>query len=260
MNIVVCVKVEPDLSMLSASDWQAAEQKGISYDFARWQLSGFDQSAADMALSLTDASLTLLTVGGEQTTPVLKTLLALDFQRAVRIDAAAEDLRFHPEAIAALIAGFHHQDEKTGVIILGPQSSEGQNRQTGPLLAEMLGWPCITQVCDIRRAEDPTLLRVVRKTPEAVQTLTVRLPVVLVAGQAAQDRLLRIPTLKQKLAAARKPLDVLRAESLVKLPPVPVVTLALRNARRGAMIIEGGSPADKALTLYTGYLKSRGNR
>ncbi|MBV6816543.1 hypothetical protein KWG64_01140 [Rahnella sp. PD12R] len=260
MNIVVCVKVEPDLSMLSASDWQAAERGDIPYDFARWQLSGFDQSAAEMALNLAEACLTLLTVGGEQITPVLKTLLALDFQRAVRIDAMSEDLRFHPEAIAALIAGFQHQDEKAGVIILGPQSSEGQNRQTGPLLAEMLGWPCITQVCDIGRAEDPTLLRVVRKTPEAVQTLTVRLPVVLVAGQAAQDRLLRIPTLKQKLAAARKPLDVLRAASLAKLPPVPVVTLALKNSRRGAMIIEGGSPADKARTLYTGYLKSRGNR
>lgn len=256
MNIVVCVKVEPDLSMLSASDWQAAERGNIPYDFARWQLSGFDQSAAEMALSLTDVSLTLLTV----ITPVLKTLLALDFQRAVRIDAMSEDLRFHPDAIAALIAGFQHQDEKAGVIILGPQSSEGQNRQTGPLLAEMLGWPCITQVCDIVRAEDPTLLRVVRKTPEAVQTLTVRLPVVLVAGQAAQDRLLRIPTLKQKLAAARKPLDVLRTASLAKLPPVPVVTLALKNSRRGAMIIEGGSPADKARTLYTGYLKSRENR
>ncbi|MFO6296267.1 electron transfer flavoprotein subunit beta/FixA family protein [Rahnella selenatireducens] len=260
MNILVCIKVEPDLTMLAVSDWQTAEHGGIPYDFSRWQLSGFDQSAAEMALSLTDASLTLLTVGGEQTATVLKSLLALDFQRAVRLDAAAEDLRFHPDAIAALIAGFHHQDEKAGVIILGPQSSEGQNRQTGPLLAEMLGWPCITQVSDIGRAEDPTLLRVVRKTTEAVQTLTVRPPVVLIAGTAAQDRLLRIPTLKQKLAAARKPLDVLRAESLAKLPPVPVVTLALKNTRRGAIIIEGGSPADKARMLYTGYLKSRGNR
>ncbi|PKE33204.1 hypothetical protein CWS43_04820 [Rahnella sp. AA] len=260
MNIIVCVKVEPDLSVLSASDWQAGERGEIPYDFARWQLSGFDQSAAEMALSLTDASLTLLTVGGAQTTPVLRTLLALDFQRAVRIDAVSEDLRFHPDAIAALIAGFHHQDEKAGVIILGPQSSEGQNRQTGPLLAEMLSWPCITQVCDIGRAEDPTLLRVVRKTPETLQTLTIRPPVVLVAGQAAQDCLLRIPTLKQKLAAARKSLDVLRAASLAKLPPVPVVTLALRNTRRSGVIIEGGSPADKARTLYTGYLKLRGNR
>lgn len=260
MNIIVCVKVEPDLSMLSASDWQAAERGDIPYDFARWQLSGFDQSAAEMALSLTDVSLTLLTVGREQITPVLKTLLALDFQRAVRIDAAAEDLRFHPNAIAALIAGFHHQDKNASVIILGPQSSEGQNRQTGPLLAEMLGWPCITQICDIGRAEDPTLLRVVRKTPEAVQTLTVRLPVVLVAGQAAQGRLLRIPTLKQKLAVARKPLDVLRAGSLAQLQPAPAVTLTLWETRRAGVFIEGGSPAEKARTLYTGYLKSRGNR
>ena len=124
----------------------------------------------------------------------------------------------------------------------------------------MLGWPCITQVCDVQRAEDQTLLRVVRKTPEAEQTLTVRPPLVLVAGQAAQDRLLRIPTLKQKLAAARKPLDVLRAESLAKLPPVPAVTLTLRDTRRAGVFIEGDSPAEKARTLYTGYLKSRRSR
>ncbi|MBW6090471.1 hypothetical protein KZ770_10035 [Escherichia coli] len=55
------------------------------------------------------------------------------------------DLRFAPEFVARHIAEWQHQNP-LDLIITGCQSSEGQNGQTPFLLAEMLGWPCFTQV------------------------------------------------------------------------------------------------------------------
>lgn len=256
MNIVVCVKIEPDLPMLSVSDWLAVEQGEVECDFARRQLSGFDQSAAEMALGLAAQRLTLLTVGDEKTTPVLKALLALDFQRAVRIEISPmADVRFSPDHIAGQIAAFYRQEPDHSVMIFGSQTSEGQNRQTGLLLAEILGWPCLTQVCDIQVLEEG-LLRVKRRTAEYVQTLTLRPPVVLIAGQDTQGSLLRIPTLKQKLGAAGKPLDVLPAQPIPESPR-RLIGLRLNDTRRAGVIIQGESVQEMARTLCREYLQER---
>lgn len=266
MNIMLCMKIEPDFSMLVDSDWQANEQGQIECRYARRQLNVFDQSAAELALTLADSTpahpLTAVTVGGEDVEPVLKNLLALNITNVVRIAPPAEgDLRFNAHGVAQLLAAFHQSQPLHEVVILGSQSGEGQNRQTGPLLAEMLGWPCVTQVTDIRVTGE-NLLQVTRQTADHRQIMTLRPPVVLVTGQGDQARLLRIPTLKQKLAAARKSFAVLTLEGLaltaagLQTSP-PILHLQRTAPRRAGVMIEGQSPEDKARILYEEFLHHR---
>ena len=259
MNVLVCVKIEPDLSMFSAGDWQGVAEGERKYLYARRQLSSFDQSAAEMALSLSGGDLTLITVGDALTQPVLKTMLALDFHQAVRVDPGLDDFRFRPDFIATQLAEFHFHHPQS-VIILGSQSSEGQNRQTGFLLAEMLGWPCLTEVNDIQPAADKDLLTVQRRTEDELQTLTLKPPVVLITGTDTQAQLLRIPTLKQKLAAASKPLDVIPAISLPDNTVVSLRGLALKEARRAGEVINGGSVQENVRKLYQQHLAQRWHR
>ncbi|QLK60445.1 hypothetical protein GE278_06550 [Enterobacteriaceae bacterium Kacie_13] len=259
MNVMVCVKIEADLSMLAASDWQSVAEGEREVTYARRQLSGFDQSAAEMALSLSGHDLTLMTVGNALIQPVLKTLLALDFARAVRIETQNNDLRFHPGIIAAQIASYHAEHPQS-VIILGSQSSEGQNRQTGFLLAEMLGWPCLTEVSEIQATSDTGFLTVQRRTEDELQTLTLKPPVVLITGAGAQAQLLRIPTLKQKLAAAAKPLEMIPAIGLPDNPGVRLSELTLKETGRAGVMIEGGSVQESVRELYQQHLAQRWHR
>ncbi len=265
MKIMVCVKIEPDLSMLADSDWQADDLGKIDCRYARRQLNVFDQSAAELALTLVESTgvhaLTAVTVGDDDVEPVLKTLLALNFSRAVRIAPPIQaDLRFNAQCVAQLLAAFHQSQPIQTVVILGSQSGEGQNRQTGPLLAEMFGWPCVTQVTEIRLMGE-NLLQVTRQMADDIQYLTLRPPVVLVTGQGEQARLLRIPTLKQKLAAARKPLDVLMANTLLSATELPVSTSILHlhrtSVHREGRIITGQNPQEKARILYEQFLRQR---
>ena len=149
MNILLAFKAEPDAGMLAEKEWQAAQgNSGPDVSLLRSLLGADEQAAAALLLAQrkngTSMSLTALSMGDERALHWLRYLMALGFEDAVLLETAA-DLRFAPEFVARHIAEWQYQNPLE-LIITGCQSSEGQNGQTPFLLAEMLGWPCFTQV------------------------------------------------------------------------------------------------------------------
>lgn len=268
MRILVAVKAVADFSMLAEQDWQNAEDGRVDVSFTRSALNCFDESAAELALMLRDTQpdtqLTALTVNGDTADYALKPLMAQGFREVVRVGMAAdEDLRFHPQAIACLIAGYHLRVAAQDVMLLGEQSPEGHNAQTAPLLAELLNWPCLTQVTQLEYAGDG-LLRVFQQKEAGLRVITARPPLVLAAGNAAQAGVLRVPTLKQKLAAGQKSITHLSPDALLPVQNVPPETepprllrLSRRRNRRTGVLIDGASAQEKARRLYHDYLKER---
>lgn len=265
MNLLLAIKVAPDLGMLAQPDWQPDEQLQIDTSFARRLLSGYDESAAEMVLMLRDKmelNLSVLTVADAMAEPVLKQLLALEYQQAVRIAPPADwDLRFNPAAIAALIAAYQQQVVAQSVIVMGAQSIEGQSGQTPLMLAEHLGWPCITGVCQLAPATEAGALQVTRQSAYGLEVMTVKLPLVLAVGNSQQACALRVPTLKQKLAAGRRQILHLSPADLgvMMLPPsdVRLCGLAQVEHRRAGALIEGDSVAQKVQRLCRDYLSER---
>ena len=108
--------------------------------------------------------------------------MALGFEEAVLLETAA-DLRFAPEFVARHIAEWQHQNP-LDLIITGCQSSEGQNGQTPFLLAEMLGWPCFTQV--ERFTLDALFITLEQRTEHGLRCCRVRLPAVIAVRQCGE--------------------------------------------------------------------------
>lgn len=265
MNLLLAIKVAPDLGMLAKSDWQPDERLQIDTRFARRLLSGYDESAAEMVLMLRDErelNLSVLTVADAMAEPALKQLMALEYQQAVRIEPPAEwDLRFNPATVAALIAAYQQHMGSQQVIVMGAQSLEGQNSQTPLLLAERLGWPCITGVCQLAAAEEVRALRVTRQTAYGQEVMTVMPPLVLVVGNSQQASALRVPTLMQKLAAGKlqvqrlSPTDLAIAEQPTS--DVQLCGLSYVEHRRAGVVIEGDSVEQKVQRLCQDYLRER---
>ncbi|WP_025119572.1 MULTISPECIES: hypothetical protein [unclassified Serratia (in: enterobacteria)] len=265
MNLLLAIKVAPDLGMLAQSDWQPDERLQIDTRFARRLLSGYDESAAEMVLMLRDQmelSLSVLTVADAMAEPALKQLMALEYQQAVRIEPPADwDLRFNPATIAALVAAYQQQIAPQQVIVMGAQSLEGQNSQTPLMLAERLGWPCITGVCQLAAAEQVGGLRVTRQTAFGQEVMTVMPPLVLVVGNSQQASALRVPTLQQKLAAGKRQIQHLSPTDLA-MTEQPAGDVHLRGFthvehRRAGVVIEGGSIEQKVQQLCQDYLRER---
>ncbi|WP_431224732.1 electron transfer flavoprotein subunit beta/FixA family protein [Serratia sp. L9] len=265
MNLLLAIKVAPDLGMLAQSDWQPDEQLQIDTSFARRLLSGYDECAAEMVLMLREKmelSLSVLTVADAMAEPVLKQLLALEYQQAVRIELPADwDLRFNPAAIAALTAAYQEKVGAQSVIVMGAQSIEGQSGQTPLMLAERLGWPCLTGVCQLAPAAEAGALQVTRQSAYGLEVMIVKPPLVLVVGNSQQASALRVPTLKQKLAAGRRQIQRLSPADLgvTMLPPgnLRLCDLTPMEHRRAGVLIEGDTVAQKVQRLCQDYLSER---
>ncbi|MEA4846663.1 MAG: electron transfer flavoprotein subunit beta/FixA family protein [Clostridiaceae bacterium] len=269
MDILNCFKIVPDLDMLPESGWISDDSNYIDVSYLRALWNCFDESALAIALRLSDKRadsaesirLHAITIGASFCEQYLKTLFALGFDLAVRVECD-KDLRFRPEMISKIIAAYAKRSESCDVIMMGQQSTDGNNEKTPLLVAEYLGFRCVTQVADVISFETDRLV-VECNTDEGVLIQTINTPCVLSVGNASLSYL-RVPTLKDKLTLGKRPiLKLTPAELGVDLAddePEPEVSL-LRMLHicksRTAEKIEGATPSEKAEKLYRLYLKKR---
>ena len=268
MRILVSFKVTPDYEALREADWAAGARGGVETRYVRRILSCFDESALEMALRLSEGrtgrgattELAALSIGGRGAEPYLNTLLALGYARAARVPSDT-DLDFAPAVIASIVAGYVQQVDHSDVLLLGYRSSPGDSGTIPFLVAETLGWPCLTQVTEVEPLAAGRL-RVACMVDEGLLRVTLRLPCVLAVGNAVVSHL-RVPTLTDRLARRNARIDDVAAADL----GVDLAAELLRGAcvlsgleaidrRRGSVIIGGESPREKARTLYDSQLKS----
>jgi electron transfer flavoprotein alpha/beta subunit len=269
MRILVPFKVTPDFEALREADWAAGAADGVRTRYVRRILNCFDESALELALRLSEAladqggaaDLSALSVGGRETEPYLKTLQALGYERAARVEPEAA-LDFAPAVTAALIAGYAQRVDHSDLLLLGCRSGPGDSGTMPFRVAESLGWPCLTQVVEMEPLTDDRV-RVTCMVDGGLLRATLRLPCVLAIGNAVVSRL-RVPTLTDRLAQRGKPIAVLSAGDLgVDIAEESRrVTCALTGIEaidraRPGVIVHGETPRAKAQVLFAEHLKAR---
>lgn len=252
MNILFTFKAEPDLGMLSTLEWQAAARQGGPDTSALPVSPGADeQTAAAILLAQVKTNnalkLTALTLGDQRALHWLRYFAALGFEKRILIEADNIH-RFAPETVARQIArqqGINHAE----LIVTGSLSSEGQNGQTPYLVAEMLGWPCLSQVTDF--SVEPPFVVVQQKT----RRCRVRLPAIIAVCQTGAPAM-PVPGMRQRLAAAKS--DIIREPLAFEESPRTAVVSTQTPPPRGAVtMIDGATAQEKAQTLWRKYLQPR---
>ncbi|MCK5097169.1 MAG: hypothetical protein KAR45_03660 [Desulfobacteraceae bacterium] len=271
MKIAVCFKIIADYDRLSEKDWEWDKRHFVDTSFVRRVFNCFDESALEMVLKLSRQlendpepfELTALTVDDGQSDVFLRHLIAVGYDHAVRICCNKRlDLRFNSLIISHLISTYIKKEGQK-LVVLGMQGGEGDNSQTGFLVAEQLGWPCIREVTQMGIAGSSDLLKVTSRIDGAALVQTVRLPMVLIIGHSINSPCLRVPTLKQKLNAKKKPLTILSEIDLGldndALINKDKTLMDLHGPRPGkpCAFLEGKSAREQAQSLYDKYLKAR---
>jgi electron transfer flavoprotein beta subunit len=267
MRILACFKVTPDFDALREADWVAGAAHGVETRYVRRILNCFDESALELALRLSEAraergvatGLGALSVGGREAEPYLKTLLALGYERAARVPSEA-GLDFAPAVIASLLAGFVRRVDHSDLLLLGCRSGPGDSGTVPFLVAEQLGWPCLTQVTEVEPLTQGRL-RVACTVDDGLLRLTLRLPCVLAVGNAVVSHL-RVPTLTDRLARKNMCIDVLSGADLgvdiageLSRTTCALTGLEAIDRARHGVIIDGATPRDKARALFDSQLK-----
>ena len=232
---------------------------GIVTDGVNYKLNPFDEIAVEEALRLRDkhgGEVVVAAIGGEKCVTEIRSALAMGADRGLHV---AHDGALDPGLVASLLVRLIEQ-EKSDLAILGKQSIDDDQNQTGQLLAEKLGWGQATSATKKESLEgeaeqkkqpglvlsaDARRMQVMREVDGGVETLEVQLPaVVTVDLRLNKPRFASLPGI---MRAKKKEVKTLMAASLgVELRPTVVVRRLLEPPGRG-----GGVKVADVAELWT---------
>jgi electron transfer flavoprotein beta subunit len=209
---------------------------GIVTEGVNTKLNPFDEIAIEEALRLRErhgGEVVVVSAGAEKCQVELRAAMAMGADRAVLI---RHDGPLDPVVASALLAKVV-ESERPDLVLLGKQAIDDDQAQTGPYLAERLGWPQATFASKTASLEgeeeqrrEPGLLlsadgkelTVLREVDGGVESLAVELPAVVTTELRLNKP--RFASLPGIMKAKKKPIQELPAASLgVDLTPKVVV-------------------------------------
>lgn len=257
--------------MLSESEWISGSESGyIDTEYLKKNINCYDESALELSCRFADqcsalqltCTCTAVTAGDRKSERFLETLAAVGFRRTARIqlDNTAKQYDPSPEYLAALLFSYIKKQDHFDLIVTGAQSADGNQGKIPLLLAELLHSRCITQV----QSFVPTTARHILVSYYRDDFLCkeeISGPAVFAIGNSA-DTYLRVPTLKQRMNSKKQPVTLYKPEDLydseIDTAGNPAVTFRSMEAniqQRKAIVIDKGTPEEKAAILYNYYKK-----
>ncbi|WP_352398658.1 electron transfer flavoprotein subunit beta/FixA family protein [[Clostridium] aminophilum] len=214
MNILVCIKQVPDDSV----EVSVGADGKPAIDGITPVVNAFDTYSLEMAArlkeSLNDGSeITALCVGPESAKNSLKNCLAVgaDYAYLVKCDEVNDmDAMGIAEILKGAVEKLAAGKGKFDLIFTGKEATDMPLGQTGICLADKLGEAVITNIIDIK-AEDGTVVAK-HETEEGYRVIEAAVPAVLTVSKPEYDP--RYPTIKNKMAARRKPIEELNLSEL----------------------------------------------
>ncbi len=223
MKILVTAKrvEDPESKIKVKADGSGIVQEGLKY-----KMNPFDEIAVEEGLRLTakhGGEVVVVSIGSKDVQEQLRHALAMGAARAVWVNHPGQ---LDPMGAAALLQKVVEK-EKPDLCILGKQSIDDDQGQTGQYLAEWLGWSQGTFASKLdsleseaEKAKAPALelsadgksLQVVREVDSGLATLACGLPAVVTTDlRLNQPRYASLPGI---MKAKNKPIEELTPASL----------------------------------------------
>jgi electron transfer flavoprotein beta subunit len=235
VKIAVCIKRVPDMEMRFSI---AADKKSLDQAGLKFEMGDFDGYALEVALQLVEkqgpGEVVVVTLGPDSAQEMLRKGLAMGAARAVQL--RADDVPFDGLAIATALAA-ELKDGGYDLILFGRMATDTASGTVGPMVAELLGLPCVTSISHLEIADKKGTAR--RDLEGATETVTFPLPAVLTIDEGIARP--RLASLKGIMAAKKKPLDVKPAQ--IGDAKLQIESIALPPERAPGRIIGEGADA-----------------
>ena len=224
MKILVSVKrvVDHNVKIRIKSD-----QTGIDLDNVKHAINPFCEIAVEEAIRLQESGvvteIVVVSIGNTQRQETLRTALAMGADRGIWVNT---DNEIEPLAVAKLLKSIV-EIEKPEMVILGKQSIDGDNNQTGQMLAALLGWSQGTFASEVKPEGDGLI--VTREVDGGLQTVKLSLPAIVTTDlRLNEPRYASLPNImksKKKIIEEKNPqslgVDITPRLEVLKVTPPP---------------------------------------
>ena len=233
MKIVVPIKRVVDYNVKVRP---LGDQSDVDLNNVKMAMNPFCEIAIEEAVRLKEAGtateVIAVTVGKSDSQEQLRTALALGADRAILVES--DDL-LEPLALAKTLAKVV-DEENPDLIILGKQAIDGDNNQTGQMLASLLDLPQATNASELI-IEDGSV-SVTREIDGGLQTLKLSVPAIVTTDLRLNEP--RYASLPNIMKAKKKELKVVSLNDLGvdSSPRTEILKVELPEARAAGVMVE----------------------
>ncbi|MCL1080014.1 electron transfer flavoprotein subunit beta/FixA family protein [Parashewanella spongiae] len=170
----------------------------------------FCEIAVEEAVRLKEAGVAtevvVVSIGPKVVQEQIRTAMALGADRGIQVEANEELV---PLSLAKILKALQDK-EQAGLVIMGKQSIDGDNNQTGQMLAALTGMPQATFASEVKVEGDK--VTVTREVDGGLQTLSMPMPAVVTSDlRLNEPRYAKLPDI---MKSKRKPLEVVTLDDL----------------------------------------------
>ncbi len=239
MKIAVCIKRVPDSEtrVKIAADGKSLDEAGVKF-----VLNPYDEFAVEEALRRKDTGeVAVFCLGPAAAQETIRTALAMGADRGVLLQA--DKIPIDPFEAAKVLAA-ELKSTTWDLILFGRMAIDDYNHQVGPLVAELLGLPCVTAVSHLDIEGTKGVAE--REIEGGIEVVDFPLPAILTADKGLNEP--RYPALKGIMAAKKKPLEVKPVQlgggalEVVALTPPP-------ERKEGKIVGEGAGAVGELVRL-----------
>lgn len=212
-----------------------ADGSGVDIANAKMSINPFCEIAVEEAIRLKEQGLAtevvVVSIGEEKCQEQLRAAMALGADRALLVKA---DNNLQPLGVAKILKALVDK-EQPGLVIMGKQSIDGDNNQTGQMLAALCGWGQGTFASKVELADSEVL--VTREIDGGLQTVKLTLPAIVTTDlRLNEPRYAKLPDI---MKAKKKPLETLTVEALgaADTARVKVLSVAAPEQRKAGIIV-----------------------
>ena len=187
-----------------------ADQSGVELNNVKMAMNPFCEIAVEEAIRLREGGkaeeVIAVAVGPSQSQETLRTALAMGADRAILIET---DPAPEPLGVAKLLKAVTDK-ENPGLVILGKQAIDGDNNQTGQMLAALLNWSIGTFVSGLEVNDGS--VRVTREVDGGLENIDLTPPCVITVDLRLNEP--RYASLPNIMKAKKKPLETFSPDDL----------------------------------------------
>lgn len=211
-----------------------SDNSGVDLNNVKMSVNPFDEIAIEEAVRLKEAGkadeVVVVSIGPGAAQEQIRTALALGADRGILVET---DVDVQPLGIAKALKAIVEKEEP-GLIITGKQAIDGDNNQTGQMLAALCGLSQATFASELELGDG--VATVTREVDGGLETINVKLPAVVTTDLRLNEP--RYASLPNIMKAKKKPIDTYTPEDLgVDVTPRVTTLKVTPPAEREAGII-----------------------
>jgi len=240
LKILTTVKKVVDVELNIKVNDGAIVEEGLQYVINAW-----DESAVEAAVQMKEshgAETTLVSVGGGDTTDIIRRCYAMGIENGIHIEDPA--LEKADSSIFAKVLQKVCEAGNYDLVITGKQAQDTDSGHTGILLAEYLKLPCVSNVIGIE-VIDEQHIKVSRAGDGGTEIVELSLPAVVTVDVSINEP--RLPQMRGIMMAKKKKIEEMDLAALgtspdevgAGAPKSEVIEFMESEKRKGGQKFEG---------------------